>query len=302
MSPLFVLILIGYAAVGRKLLSFEQTQGLAKLIVRIAMPMLIFHVIATRQISDVFQPAYFFGYTAASLAVFVLAWQVSRRRGVPPRLAVLNGFGSGTGNSGFIGYPLLLMVIGPSAGVYFAMNVLTENLLVFPLFFALQGLSSGEGERNIGRMAWQIGKNLLTNPMVLAIPAALIFAFGWLPLPAFMDKVSGMMAAATTPLALFMIGANLYGIRIQSHHLKGMLAIAAAKLLLCPLLVFGLMWLFGARGKVLFAGTLFGMMPMVSMYPLFGGLYGYGKETSGTMLLTTLLSVIPISLALLWWT
>ena len=38
-------------------------------------------------------------------------------------------------NTGFIGYPLLSMVIGDAAGSYFAMNVLVENMLLIPLFF-----------------------------------------------------------------------------------------------------------------------------------------------------------------------
>ncbi|QEY23203.1 AEC family transporter [Neisseria animalis] len=296
-APVFLAIFVGYAAMRRQFFTQEQLNGLGKFVVRIGMPMLVFNAIATRPMAEVFKPEYFYGYSAASVLAFFIGWQVSRWRKLPPTLAVLNGFAVGMSNSGFIGYPLLLMAIGPSAAVYFAMNVLTESLLIFPLLFAFLDWSKGRGT-NARTLLLKIVKNLSGNPIIVAMPVAMVFALGWLPLPLFVEKLSSMLAAATTPLALFMIGGNLYGLSIRGN-VGDMMVVAAGKLLMCPLLVGLCLWLAGANDEMLFAGVLFATTPMASLYALFGGLNGFAKETSGAMLLATVLSIVPISLVLL---
>lgn len=296
-APVFVMIIIGYVAMRRHFFTPEQLAGMGKFVVRIGMPMLVFYSIATRPISDVFKPEYFYGYSLASVLAFVIGWQVCRMRGQHETLAVLNGFATGMSNSGFIGYPLLLMAIGSEAAVYFTMNVLTESLLIFPMLFVLLDLSKG-GRPDFAELLWRIAKSLALNPIIAAMPVALVFAFGWLPLPVFAEKIAAMLAGATTPLALFMIGGNLYGMSIRGK-LKDIAWVTAGKLVLCPLLVFACLWFLGADNEMLFVGVLFATTPMASLYPLFGGLHGFGKETSGAMLAATVLSVLPISLVLL---
>lgn len=295
-APVFLMIAIGYISMRRHFFTQEQLNGLAKFVVKIGMPMLVFYAIATRPIAEVFKPTYFYGYSAASLVLFFIGWKISKMRGLTSAHSALNGLAAGMSNSGFIGYPLLLMAIGSPAAVYFAMNVLTESLLIFPLLFVLLDLSRGKPE-SVGAMLLKIGKSLATNPIIIALPASLVFAFGWLPLPVFMEKLSGMLSGATTPLALFMIGGNLYGMSICGK-ISDMVWVTAGKLLLCPLLIFSGLVLFGADEEMLFAGLLFAATPMASLYPLFGSMYGCGRETSGAMLLATVLSVIPISLVL----
>ncbi|WP_165008073.1 AEC family transporter [Neisseria yangbaofengii] len=297
-APVFLMIAIGYGAMRQQIFSREQLDGLGKFVIKIGMPMMVFNAIATRPIADVFKPEYFYGYTLASGLLFFISWYATKKRGLDPKLAALNGLAVGMSNSGFVGYPLLLMAIGPAAGVYFAMNVLTENLLILPLMFIFLDLAKG-GQTNYWALFTRIGKVLLLNPIIIAMPIGLIFAFGWLPLPPFMDKLSAMLATATSPLALFMIGGNLYGMSIRGN-VKDMAWVTFGKLALCPLVVFACLRLMGADKDMLFAGVLFATAPMASLYALFGGIHGFAKETSGAMLMATVLSIIPISLVLMW--
>lgn len=297
-APVFLMIAIGCGAMKLRIFSRVELDGLGRFVVKIGMPMMVFHAIATRPIADVFKPEYFYGYTLASGLLFFISWYASKRRGLDPKLAALNGLAVGMSNSGFVGYPLLLMAVGSQAGVYFAMNVLTENLLILPLMFIFLDLAKG-GQTNYRALLTRIGKNLLGNPIIIAMPIGLIFAFGWLPLPAFAEKLSAMLAAATSPLALFMIGGNLYGMSIRGN-LGDMAWVTFGKLALCPLTVFLCLWLTGADKDMMFAGLLFAATPMASLYALFGSIHGFAKETSGAMLMATLLSIIPISLVLMW--
>ncbi|MDO4228016.1 MAG: AEC family transporter [Neisseria sp.] len=210
---------------------------------------------------------------------------------------MLNGLGTGMSNTGFIGYPLLLMAVGAPAGVFFAMNALIENILILPLMFVLIDLAKG-GHADIAATLLRIAKNLLKNPIIMALLIALVFAVGNIHVPAVLEKLSTMLASATSPLALFVIGSSLYGLEIRGN-IKDISFIAAGKLLLFPALVVACLWLFGADKDTLFAGALLASVPMASMYAIFGQQYGFERQTAAAMLAVTIISFFSVSLVLL---
>ncbi|WP_373699731.1 AEC family transporter [Neisseria dentiae] len=296
-APVFIIIGMGYFAARFGFFSREQFAGMGKFVVRIGMPMLVFSAIATRPIADVLKADYLYGYALASLLAFLAGWLVSRWRGQDKVLAVLNGLGTGMSNTGFIGYPLLLMAVGAPAGVFFAMNALIENILILPLMFVLIDLAKG-GHADIAATLLRIAKNLLKNPIIMALLIALVFAVGNIHVPAVLEKLSTMLASATSPLALFVIGSSLYGLEIRGN-IKDISFIAAGKLLLFPALVVACLWLFGADKDTLFAGALLASVPMASMYAIFGQQYGFERQTAAAMLAVTIISFFSVSLVLL---
>lgn len=176
------------------------------------------------------------------------------------------------------------------------MNVLVENMLVLPLMFVL--IDAAKGGANIGALLLRIAKNLLRNPIIVALMLALVFAVFGIPVPAVLERVSGMLASASSPLALFVIGGGLYGLEVRGG-MKDIAVITAGKLLLFPGLVVLCLWLLNADADTMFAGALLASVPMASMYPLFGQQYGFGRQTAAAMLVTTLLSFFSISLVLM---
>lgn len=294
--PIFIIMAMGYLAVRFEFFTREQLSGMGKFVIRVGLPMLVFSAIATRPIAEVVNLTYLGGYALASLMSFLVGWAISKRRGQDGVLAALNGLGMGMSNTGFIGYPLLLMAVGAPAGVFFAMNVLVENMLVLPLMFVL--IDAAKGGANIAALLLRIAKNLLKNPIIVALMLALVFAVFGIPVPAVLERVSGMLASAASPLALFVIGGGLYGLEVRGG-LKDVAVITAGKLLLFPGLVVLCLWLLNADADTMFAGALLASVPMASMYPLFGLQYGFGHQTAAAMLVTTLLSFFSISLVLL---
>lgn len=47
-------------------------------------------------------------------------------------------------NSGFVGYPILLLILTPIAGVVLALNMMVENLVI-PLLFVMAERTRGGG-------------------------------------------------------------------------------------------------------------------------------------------------------------
>ncbi|WP_274572604.1 AEC family transporter [Neisseria leonii] len=298
-APVFAILLLGFAAVRAGWFAFDELRGAAKLVMRVGLPALIFQAVATKPLAEAFDTAYLAGYGGGTAAAFVFGWAAGRfARRQDGAAAALSGFGMSMSNTGFIGYPLLATAIGTPAGQYMAMNALLENLIALPLFYIVADASGGSGKSR-----WQtlrdVAGNLLRNPMIAAIPVSLVFAAGWLPVPAVADKVTAMLASASAPVALFVIGGSLAGLKLRGS-LPDIALISIGKLVVFPLTVSAGLWLAGAARDVIWIGALLAGVPMASIFPLVCAQYGYEKRGSAAMLLTVVLSFFSISL-LMWW-
>ncbi len=297
-APIFLIIGLGWAAVRGGVFRFEELRGAAKFVMKIGLPALVFFAIAGKPFREVFNVVYLLGYGGATLALFVLGALLVRLRGGDGTLSALGGFSVSFSNTGFIGYPLLAMVIGEAAAPYFAMNVLVENMFLIPLFFLLADSAGGQGRGRLKTLL-PVAKNLLKNPIILAQFAALPFALGWLPLPGALLKTSSVLAAGAAPVALFVIGGSLVGLKLGGK-LADILLLTLLKLAVFPLLTVLFLLLLGAGRDTLFAGALLSCVPMASMVAIVHSQYGHEQRGAAIMLLTTVLSFASISLVLLF--
>ncbi len=90
--PIFIIMAMGYFSVRFDFFTEAQLRpASANFVIRIGLPMLVFHAITTRPLSDVINLNYLYGYGLASLLAFFAGWGLSRRRGQDATLSALNG-------------------------------------------------------------------------------------------------------------------------------------------------------------------------------------------------------------------
>lgn len=297
-APVFIIIACGYAYVRYNLLSKEHARGLSKFVISFALPVLVFMSFSSRSLTDIIIWPYFLAYAAGSFASYLFSLIYTLRvLKEPLSAAALHGFGSSLANSSFIGFALLTIVIGEQASVYFALNLLVENILVIPLTLIL---CESQGSRNQSMITTfaQILKNLATNPIIIALVLGLMMSLlGW-RLPEVLDRTGTMLAGASGPIALFAIGGALYGITIKGD-LHAIAYVTGAKLLLHPLFVFVAMQLIPNTTDLDAAvGVLSASIAMASIFPALGMRYGFEDRTAATLMITTVLSFFSITLAL----
>ena len=294
--PVFIVIAVGYAFTRQGVFSREGLMALGRFVISIALPALIFKTLVERSISDILIPAYLFGYGMGTLACFLIGLAVSLWISKQNLTAsAINALGQSFSNSAFIGFPLLLGVFGSTqAGVYFALSVMVENILLLPIFLALVEIEhSATG--SFTRRLFSILFNTLRKPIVVALILGLIFsALQWhVPLP--VQKSIDLLAAAAAPLAIFVIGGGLSGIRLHGN-IPAIVQITAGKLILMPALVALFVWLFGGDRDMIFAGALMGGVAMANTVALFAQHYGYPNRGTASMMTTNLLSVFTLSI------
>ncbi|WP_310642797.1 AEC family transporter [Limnohabitans sp.] len=298
-GPIYLSIGMGFAATQRGMFSKPDGQVMGRFVLNFGLPAMLFNALANRNFSDVLHPRYLVAYGVGSLLTFacgLLLWRKLRHKGLTESGLVAMGFSSS--NSGYVGYPILLQVLGPAAGVALALTLLIENLLVIPLALAIA--ESGESEH----ASWQhtVKESLLRMcklPMMWGIVLGFCFSMFDLELPSVFAKTTNMFAAACAALALFVNGGTLVGMRMEGL-LRQVRWIALGKLVLHPLMVGLMLWVVGPMESSLqVSAILLAGMPMLGIYPLLAQRHGLAGFCASALLVTTVASFFTISL-ILW--
>jgi malonate transporter and related proteins len=222
-----------------------------------------------------------------------------QRKSLP--LAAFSALGMSNSNSGFIGYPIAVQVLGAGpAAVALSLNVVIENLLIIPLalIIADSGVHGGEG----GRHWWSVLKQSLAaqarNPFILAVVAGFVVSLSGLPVPEPLARSIGMLAAAAIGVALFVVGGSLVDIPLKGMA-QDVTAIALGKLILHPAAVALAVWVLLPDDPVArTAAVALAAAPMLSIYPILAQKYGLEGFCAAALLLTTVLSFVTISVTL----
>lgn len=201
----------------------------------------------------------------------------------------------GLGNTSFMGYPMMQAMHGQPG---LTLAVVADQLGCFPLL-ASAGVVVACLYAGRAPAPRQIIHRILTFPAFVALMVgAIAGALGGWPSP--LDEVLTSLGATLTPLALFSVGLQF------KFHLGNQQVAAAGwglgwKLLLAPLLCWGLGVTTGVGGLVLTVGVLqAAMAPMISA-AILADEYGLESTLANTVLgAGIVLSLITIPLGNLW--
>ena len=302
-APIFILIGLGFVSARIALINREQIRGLGAFVINFALPALVLRALVERRLDEVLNWPYLAAYALASLSLFTAGFAVARwLRGQGQSASAILAMGMSVSNSGFIGYPIAVMMLGQTAAVAMALGMLVENLLLIPLALALAeaGTQRGNGGWALLR---ETGLRLARNPLIIAIAVGLLLSLLQIRLPAVPLRVVDMLADASAPVALFVIGGSLYGLKLGGMG-GDLVQTALGKLVLHPLaLLLTFLLLPGVEPQLMVAGLLFASAPMMSIYPILGQRFGLEQRCAAALVAATVLAFFSISglLALLRW-
>src|SRR5690606_11874039 len=126
--PLYILIGIGIATIRAKFLPPETVPSLGAFVLNIALPALILNALMSQDLQETFNAGYLIAYASGSLVAFLailcLFLFVLRKTWSQAAIAA---FGSSASNSGFIGMPVVSLVLGTTALTAIPLTMLVEN-------------------------------------------------------------------------------------------------------------------------------------------------------------------------------
>ncbi len=296
--PFFLLIGVGYVAAATGFFSDAATAALTRFVFYFALSAMLFRFAASLSFAEVIDPRFMLVYFAATVAVYVATTLVAFARGLPIAEGAVEAQCAAIGNIGFLGIPMLALIMGQAA-VGYVMMMLAVDLLIFGTLIVVLITGSRSAADGPGVVA-TVAKGIVTNPMLVAIFLGFSWsAAGW-QMPQPMEDFVTYLGGAATPGALFAIGASLAAKSAERIVVAGWLsfgklvlhpgAIALAALVIWPLEPYAAAVMI-ASAALPTAGNIYMIAAHYDVAP---------QRVSATILVSTVASIVTVSLVLAW--
>ena len=241
--PFFALVLCGYVAARQKVLPLEAIPGLNGFVLFFALPCMLFRFGASTPIAQLLDASVFLTYLLCALLMVALAVAISLNARVRWKDAALGALVAAFPNTGFMGVPLLVALLGSAAAGPAIVTILVDMVITTSLCLALAELDAAD-EHGAAVALRKALLGILKNPMPWAILLGAAFSWQNLELVGPVAKTVGLLGDAASPVALFTIGAVLARSQMLAHQrphgplpLRDYGPVALLKLVLHPLLV-----------------------------------------------------------------
>ena len=237
--PFFALVLCGYLAARRGVLPQPAIPGLNAFVLYFALPCMLYRFGASTPIGKLLDPAVAGVYVLCALVMVAGTVALTRNARIGWNDAAFGALVAAFPNTGFMGVPLLVALLGAQSAGPAIFIVLIDMVFTSSVCIALSRLD-GAGAQGAGAAVRSALKGIATNPMPWSIALGAVASALQVQLPGPVDKTVAMLADAASPVALFTIGAVLARSQMNQHEqvlVRDYVPIALAKLLVHPLLV-----------------------------------------------------------------
>ena len=300
--PFFALVLCGYLAARGGVPPQAAIPGLNAFVLFFALPCMLYRFGARTPIHELLDPTVAGVYIAVALVVVAGTVVLTHRR-MGWNDAAFGALVAAFPNTGFMGVPLLVALLGAQAAGPAILTMLVDMVLTTSLCIALSRLE-GAGTHGMAVAVRRALRGMATNPMPWSIALGAVASATQFQLPGPIDRTVALLADAASPVALFTIGAVLARSRMNQHErvpARDYVPIALAKLFLHPLLV----WAAGAAAIALgfpltpFAHTapvLAAALPSASNVSLLAERFGaHNGRIARIILVSTALAFVSFS-------
>ena len=240
--PLFTLMSIGAFVKYKNWLSEEELKHMNRMVFRVFFFCLMFHSMYTMDIGSTFRPKLMLFGAFGILTIFTILMIVipkiesdNRRRGVMIQALFRSNFV-------LMGVPIVANIFGEE-------NIAVSTMMIaiiIPIYniLAVFALETFRG----GKFApIPIIKGLMKNPMILGAVAGATFLISGVHIPNPVLKPFGQIAAATTPVALIILGASFKSGSTHEHK-KQLIGCVFGRLILIPAIMLTIAIALGFRG------------------------------------------------------
>ncbi|HVO72610.1 MAG TPA: AEC family transporter [Ignavibacteriaceae bacterium] len=294
-APVFIIVALGFILKTIGLINENFVNLSSKIVFTVSLPALIFVEIYSIDLKKIFDLELIVFVYAGTLLSFFLSWAAALPFIPPGKDRGVFIQGSFRGNFAIVGLALIANVLG-------AAHLGKASLLVaavIPLYNVLSVIvltTSLRSEKHVNFRSTFF--EILKNPLILAVVAAVVFSVFKIPVPHPALKTIEYLSALSLPLALIGIGGfmSFSGLKKDSAIVVYSTFI---KLVLIPLLAVYIAYFYGFRGENLgIIFILFACPTAVASFIMAEAMGLNGKLAGNILLLTTFGSVLTITLGL----
>ncbi|MGL5330910.1 MAG: AEC family transporter [Peptostreptococcaceae bacterium] len=241
-SPLFIIMALGYYLKYTKLLDMNTLNVMNKICFKIFLPLLLFNNIYISDVKSVFDINLILFAVGSVIVLFLVLLFIipmiekeNKKRGVMIQ---------GIFRSNFVifGLPVATSIYGEG-------NIATTALLVafiVPLFNLLSVIAL-EIFRDGNIDVKKIIQGIISNPLIIAAAIAVTLVLFDIKLPVFVEKSISDISKIGTPLSLMLLGGS-FSFSHVSSYIKDTILVVTGKLVLVPLVFLPISVSLGFRG------------------------------------------------------
>ncbi|MCO8042629.1 AEC family transporter [Acinetobacter bohemicus] len=300
--PIFLLVGLGYLSVKCQILKKEQVDTVGAFVIKVALPLLFFQVLSSKDLHEIWYFEYFMVYSTVTLVLYVTGFWIMRRhfQNSFSHSAILS-LGAAMSNTGLIGTAMLTLLVGSQALTYTSLVVIIESMLLLPMVLVLAAMGSQQ-QSNLGGILKSTILPLFKNPLFVGVILGISCAVFEIRVPVYLDQVFAMIGQTASPLALFVIGGGIVGTSLKYVNVESCYLVFSSNILMPLLMYLGLSQLTSLSQEMIYAGTLIAALPMPTLYGMLGQAYGLKERTLTPLLMSTIAGFIVASgLITLWW-
>ncbi|MDB4001982.1 AEC family transporter [Oceanospirillaceae bacterium] len=291
-SSILLVMLLGYGLSKRLLTEPVFWQGISKLSYWVLFPVLIIRTLANATINTELLVPLLVIFSVSLVLVLIYCFWASRLLGQdgPSAASLVQG---GIRHNGFIGLAVLFDMFGlPGQEV----GALIIAVLLPPTnFLSVLSVSVLVRKKQAHSLSALITKELVRNPMLIAVSIGLLINVLDFPVPHILDQSMAFLSRAALPMLLLSIGASLSIRALKGNWLVLMVALSAKLLVFPALFLAGALW-FNLTPLVTVCLVVFGALPTaVSAYPFIHQMGGNAKLMADIITLQTLASLIGLT-------
>ncbi len=296
--PVFALILLGFICRRTGRMGPTGASELNRFVVWLGLPALLFSVVANSTWTQLWQPGFITAFSVGCLGVFgfTLIYRLLQKQ--PLADASLDALGASYANTGYIGIPLCMLVLGDEA----LQPAMVASIIVVCVLFAIAlacvetGLHAGQG---VSRTLRKVSVALLRNPLVVAPMLGGVWAASGLVLPVPVATLLKLLGAAAAPCALVSLGLFLAQPQ-PGGKVSGVWPLVGLKLIVQPLVTGYLAFQVFELPKLwAYSALLLSALPTGTGPYMLAEFYGReASRVSRVVLLSTLGSLLTLSACL----
>ncbi len=284
-TPVFLVVLIGYFAGPRLKL---DAGTLSKTAYFILVPCFVFNLLSNVDIPIAMATQMILyatlTYILVAIAAFFTAKLLNRSREVTAAFVIIATFG----NVGNLGLSLIDFRLGPDSQTSAIIYYSTIVPLAFVICVGIASWAKGSGMKAV--------LSVFKTPALIAMVPALFFCGTDFEPPLFLSRVIELLAKATIPVMLLVLGVQLSGLKKFIFNID-IVTTSLLRLIVAPLIAFLLTSVFTLSHMEMSAGILYAGMPVAIIGSMIAIEYDVVPDFVTTaVLFSTLLSLLTLTI------
>lgn len=306
--PIFALIFVGFLCRRRDILGPGATRELNRFVVYLALPALLLDIMAHASWAALDQPSFIAVFTLSCFIIFAVTLALRLRKGRHLADVSIDGLNAAYANTGFIGFPLSLIVFGRGSLTLTTIAAIITVCVLFAVAIVLIEIGL-QTEAHPLHLARKVGLSLVKNPLLVSPVLGALWAASGIPLPTSAETFFKLLGDAASPCALVALGLFLGERRrtetvpaLQPGDATGSLLLVGLKLLGQPVVAWVLArCVFHLSDAVTHLTVVMAALPTGTGPFMLAEFYRREAQvTARTILLSTIGSLITVSAYLAW--